>query len=72
MIKNHIFFISFFVFICINIVENLLHYDIGRNTDKDIKLTWPTKKDWVRIFVVMLIFAIIQGSLTYYFDKKWN
>ncbi len=41
-------------------------------TDKDIKLTWPTKKDWIRIIVVMIIFAILQGLLTYYFDKKWN
>jgi hypothetical protein len=70
MVKNHIFFISFFVFIFINLIENLLHYDIGRNTDKGIKLTWPTKKDWIRIIVVMIIFAILQGLLTYYFDKR--
>ena len=72
MVSNHIFLISFFVFICINLIENLLHYNIGRNTDKDIKLQSPTKKDWIRIVVVMLIFAMLQGSLTYYFDKKWN
>ena len=72
MVKNHIFLISFFVFICINLIENLLHYNIGRNTDKDIKINSPTKKDWIKIVVVMLIFAMLQGSLTYYFDKKWN
>ena len=72
MVKNHIFFISFFVFICINLVENLLHYNIGRNTDKEIKLKSPTTKDWIRIVIVMIIFAILQGSLTYYFNKKWK
>ena len=72
MVSNNIFFISFFVFVCINLIENLLHYNIGRNTDKEIKINSPTTKDWIRIIVVMIIFAILQGMLTYYFDKKWN
>ena len=72
MVSNNIFFISFFVFVCINLIENLLHYNIGRNTDKEIKINSPTTKDWIRIIVVMIIFAILQGILTYYFDKKWN
>ena len=67
MIQNHIFFISFFIFIFINFIENLLHYNIGRNTDSDIKLNSPTKNDWIRIIIVMIIFGLLQGGLTYYF-----
>ena len=65
----HIIAISFFVYIFVNFFENLIHYNIGRFSDKETKLELPSKKDFVKIVVVMCVFALIQGLLTSYFNK---
>jgi hypothetical protein len=58
-----IFITSFLVFLVLNIIENLIHYNIGLHTDEkslnDINM--PTKRDWIRIIVTMFVFAILQG-----------
>lgn len=61
-----IFIASFIAFILLNTIENILHYNIGRTTDKDTVFVFqnPTRKDWMRIVVVMIIFAILQALLT--------
>lgn len=61
--------ISFFVYLFVNLFENLIHYNIGRFSDKETKIELPTKKDWLKIAVVMVVFALLQGLLTYYFNK---
>ena len=64
----HIVIISFIIFIILNIIENYIHYNIGRNRDVEgIKLSAPSFKDWVKIIITMLIFGFLQGSLTAYF-----
>ena len=65
----HIIAISFFVYIFVNLFENIIHYNIGRFSNKETKLELPSKKDFIKIIVVMLIFALIQGLLTSYFNK---
>jgi hypothetical protein len=72
VIQNHVFIVSFCVFIVLNLIENLLHYNIGRHSDSELVLNSPTKKDWIRIIIVMIIFAILQGVFTYYFNTKWS
>jgi len=68
-IKNksiHIVFISFAVYIFVNIFENYIHYNIGRNHDSpSIKLSSPNKVDWIKIIGIMIIFALLQGVMTY-------
>jgi hypothetical protein len=59
--------ISFFVYIFVNLAENLIHYNIGKFSNKETKLDIPSKQDWMKIIVVMVIFALLQGLLTYYF-----
>ena len=61
-----IFVASFIAFVILNTFENVLHYNIGRTSDEDeiIVLTNPTRKDWLRILIVMLVFAILQGLFT--------
>ena len=49
--------------------ENLFHYNIGRHSDSVLVFEVPTEKDWVKIVVVMIAFACLQGGLTCYFDK---
>lgn len=65
--KFHIIIISFLVYLFVNLFENLIHYNIGKFSDKETKLDIPSKKDWIKIIAVMCTFALIQGLLTYYF-----
>jgi hypothetical protein len=65
---NLIFIISFFVFIFLNIIENLLHFTNGRQENQKIfQLVMPKKRDWIKIAVIMIIFAILQGGITAFF-----
>ena len=69
--KIHIFIISFVIFIFLNIVENIIHYSVGRNNNNDnnfIELSLPNKSDFIKIIIIMIIFAILQGWLTYIFE----
>mgnify|MGYP000143101326 CR=1 FL=1 len=63
----HIIVISFCVYIFVNLAENLIHYNIGKFSNKETKLDLPSKSDWIKIIMVMSIFALLQGLLTYYF-----
>jgi hypothetical protein len=65
--KIHIIAISFFVYLFVNLAENIIHYNIGNFSNKETRLDLPSKKDWFKIVVVMCIFALLQGLLTYYF-----
>uniref|UniRef100_A0A6C0B4N1 Uncharacterized protein n=1 Tax=viral metagenome TaxID=1070528 RepID=A0A6C0B4N1_9ZZZZ len=68
----HLIAISFFVYLLVNLFENLIHYNIGRFSNKETKLELPSKKDWIKIIVVMCVFALLQGLLTYYFNKQFT
>jgi hypothetical protein len=64
--KIHIFIVSFVIFIILNIAENLIHYSIGRqNNNKFIELSLPSKSDFIKIIIIMIIFAFLQGWFTY-------
>ena len=65
----HLIVVSFVVFAVLNVIENHIHYSIGRSYEKEnIEIVSPTKRDWLRIITVMIIFAILQSILTYIFD----
>lgn len=65
----HLVIVSFMVFIILNIIENYIHYNIGRNHDSEyIELSAPSTTDWLRILIIMICFAILQASFTYLFD----
>ena len=70
-----IFVFSFLIFIVLNIIENVIHYNIGKYHDSTngggvagLHFTNPSNTDWVRIIVIMLIFAVLQGLFTSYFS----
>ena len=65
----HIIAISFFVYIFVNLFENLIHYNIGKFSNKETQLELPTKKDFIKIVIVMCVFALLQGLLTNYFNN---
>lgn len=64
---RHIFVISVIVFVVLNIIENVIHYNIGRQhgvSVAEIKAYAPSEGDWIKIVVIMAIFAILQGLFT--------
>jgi len=65
----HIIAISFFVYIFVNLFENMIHYNIGRFSNKETQLELPSKTDFIKIVIVMFVFALLQGVLTWYFNK---
>jgi hypothetical protein len=65
----HIIVISFFVYLFVNLFENIIHYNIGRFSNKETQLDLPSKKDFIKIVVVMTVFALLQGLLTNYFNN---
>jgi hypothetical protein len=65
----HLIVVSFLVYILVNLFENLIHYNIGRFSNRDTKIEMPTPLDWVKIAIVMIIFALLQGLLTYWFYR---
>ena len=68
-VSFHIIAISFFVYLFVNLFENLIHYNIGKFSDKETKLEIPSQKDFIKIVVVMCVFALLQGLLTSYFNR---
>ena len=71
--STRIVIVSFFVYLFVNLFENLIHYNIGKFSDREMEVSkdlMPTKNDWTKIIVVMLIFAGIQGLLTCYFTER--
>jgi hypothetical protein len=67
--RFHIIAISFFVYIFVNFFENMIHYNIGRFSNKETQLELPSKNDFIKIVIVMCVFALLQGLLTSYFNK---
>ena len=65
----HLIAISFFVYLFVNLFENLIHYNIGKFSNKETKLELPSQNDWIKIVVVMCVFALLQGLLTFFFNK---
>jgi len=68
-IKHHlIFIISFLVFIFLNIIENMLHFTNGRKENNKIfQFTSLKKRDLIKIVIIMVIFALLQGGITAFF-----
>ncbi len=65
-LPKSIFIASFVSFICLNLIENLIHFNAGKYHDSDeiMHFTLPSKKDFIKIIIIMLIFAALQGTFT--------
>jgi hypothetical protein len=65
----YIFLISGISFFILNLIEDLIQFNIGRNRQlTETKVYLPEKVEWFYVIIVMIIFAILQGLITYYFD----
>lgn len=56
------FLVPFVVFLILNVFENFLNYQIGRRSEK---IELPSKTDLIKMISVLLLFAVLQGLLTY-------
>jgi hypothetical protein len=69
-IHNNLILISIIVFLFLNMIENIIHFSIGRNIDgKDtssINIEIPDTYDIIKIIFIMGIFSVLQALLTYY------
>ena len=64
-LPHSVFVVSFLVFLVLNLAENVYHYSIGRLSDKkEVAWVMPTRLDWIRIVVVMVIFGFLQAFFT--------
>ena len=63
----HLFIISFIVFVVLNIIENVVHYNIGKTSNMEFEISNPTIIDWKKIIITMIVFALLQGIFTMYF-----
>jgi hypothetical protein len=68
--STRIIVVSFFVYLFVNLFENLIHYNIGKFSNEDIHFVVPSNKDWLKIVAVMITFALIQGLMTCFFTNK--
>lgn len=66
----HIIAISFFVYIFVNLFENIIHYNIGRFSNRETRIDIPSQLDFIKMIWVMFVFAILQGLLTGFFTKN--
>jgi len=69
-VPNHLIIISMVVFLILNIIENIIHFSIGRNIEDknktNIKIEIPEPYDILKITIIMIIFAILQALFTYF------
>jgi len=69
-IPNNLILISIIVFLFLNMIENIIHFSIGRNIDtKDtpsINIEMPDTNDIIKIIFIMSVFSVLQALLTYY------
>ena len=65
----HLIVVSFLVYLIVNLFENVIHYNIGRFSNHETKFEMPSDSDLFKIIGVMICFALLQGILTYWFNK---
>lgn len=68
-VPNHLIIISMVVFLILNLIENIIHFSIGRNiegkNEKTITIKIPEIYDVIKIAIVMIIFSVLQALFTY-------
>ena len=68
---HHIFLISMITYFVLNMVENYLHYNLGRTHGKTFTFTYPSFNEFVHIIIIMIIFSFLQGLFTDYISQYY-
>lgn len=65
--KIHQIIRAFIIFIALDLLENMVHYNIGRNSSLDtFQFSLPSIRDFIKILIVVLIFGIVEGGFKLY------
>jgi len=68
---EYVIIISMLVYIVLNIIENIIHFNMGKYSDSEITykklFEVPTFKDFVEICFIIVVFSFLQGVLTNWF-----
>jgi uncharacterized membrane protein YhaH (DUF805 family) len=70
--QRQVFWASILAFTILNIVENFIHYSIGRENNRNtftFHFEKPSAHDVLKIVFIMCIFAVLQGMLVVLFDR---
>jgi hypothetical protein len=67
---TYLVLVSMLVFGILNLIENLIHYNIGRSHgNSGFVFNTPSFEDFYKIIFIMIIFGLAQGLLTELFIK---
>ena len=67
---TYLVLISMLVFGVLNLIENLIHYNIGRSYENNgFIFNFPNFEDLMKIIFTMIIFGFAQGLITELFIK---
>jgi hypothetical protein len=67
---TNLIIISMIIFGVLNLIENMIHYSIGRSyQNSNFIFSYPTYNDFIKIIFIMIIFGLAQGLITEYFMK---
>ncbi len=62
---TYLVIISMLVFGILNVIENLIHYNIGRSHENGgFIFNIPSLNDFYKIIFIMIVFGLAQGLLT--------
>jgi len=65
--KFHHIIKAFFIFIALDLLENIVHFNIGRNSSIDtFQFSLPTIRDFIKIIIVIIIFGLLEGGFKLY------
>jgi cell division protein FtsX len=67
MLSWKLFAVSFWAFIVVNLLENIIYYNIGKHSIQDFQLSIPTNLEILSIILIMLVFAGLQALIISYF-----
>lgn len=73
LVHISVFWVSLVTFLVLNMIENFLHYSIGRSDSRDsidFEAYVPTRHDFMKIVIIMFIFGLLQAGLTSYFTNS--
>jgi hypothetical protein len=59
--------VSFLSFLIVNLLENILYYNLGKHSIQEFQISLPTPIEIIMILLIMFVFAGIQSLIISYY-----
>jgi hypothetical protein len=59
--------VSFLSFLIVNLLENILYYNLGKHSIRDFQISLPSFIEMIMILLIMFVFAGIQTFIISYY-----